>query len=130
MAEAYGARRRVVFLADQGGDRSADLDALAVVLGREDRGVGLAVGRGLAGLVLVAVEAVDADRIKRLEIALAHAGERQTVEPRVVGDEAHDAAAGLIDDAPLGHAKEAHVQVVEALALWRAYANCGSVRVG
>ena len=42
----------------------------------------------LSGLVLVAVEAFDPDRIECLKVALAHPSEGQPIEPGVVGDEA------------------------------------------
>ena len=58
-----------------------DLDADRVFGCREDAGVGAAVRRGLAGLVLVAVQAVDADGVEGLQITLAHAGVRQAVHP-------------------------------------------------
>ena len=117
LAEADRLCCTVVGLAYQRGDRGADLDADRVLRRREDAGVGVAVGRGLAGLVLVAVETVDADGVERLQVALPHAGEGQPVQPRVVGDEADDAAPRLLGDAALGHAEEADVEVVEALAL-------------
>ncbi|NCB64270.1 MAG: FAD-dependent oxidoreductase, partial [Clostridia bacterium] len=104
------ARRRVHF--DQRGDGGADLDAFAVVFGRERAGIGFAVGRELAGLVLVAVEAVDLDAVEDFEISLPHAGEGEPVEPGVVGDEADDALSGRVHlhDAPLGHAEETDVE--------------------
>ena len=80
-------------------------------------GSGRTVGRGLAGLVLVAVQAVDTDHVERLHVALPHAGEGEAVEPGVVRDEAHHAPARLLGDAPLGHAEESHVEVVQPLAL-------------
>ncbi len=79
--------------AHQQGDRRTDLDALSVLLGREHARVGLALRRQLPGLVLVAVQAVDPDPVEHLEVALAHAGEREAVEPRVVADEADDTLA-------------------------------------
>ena len=89
------------------------------MFGGEHARVGLAVGRELAGLVFVAVQAVHGDGIENLQIALAHPGERAAVQPRVVRDEADDALAGLLDDAPLGHAEEADVEVVQTLPLRR-----------
>src|SRR5579863_1243199 len=98
-------------------DRSADLNPLAVELGREDARVGFTLGRQLSSLVFVAVEAVDRDLIEALQIAFAHAGERKPVEPRIVRDEADDSLAGLLDDFPLGHAIEANIQIVQTLSL-------------
>ena len=130
MAEADPGGRGVVGFAHQCGDGRPDLDAHRVALRREDARVRRAVGGDLAGLVLVAVQAVDADGVERLQVTLSHAGERQAVEPRIVGDEADHAAARLLGDAPLGHAEEADVQVVQALALRTPDAAGRAVRLG
>ena len=69
--------------------------------------------------------------VEDLQVSLAHPGEREPVEPGIIRDEADDALAGLLDDAPLGHAEEADVEVVQALPLRRGRAPCravGSVR--
>ena len=79
------------------------------------------VRRHLAGLVFVAVQAVDADRVERLQISLPHSGEGQPIEPRVVGDEADHALAGLLRDAPFGHAEETDVKVNQPLAFMKPY---------
>jgi hypothetical protein len=57
-------------------------------------GSGAPSGVSFAGLVLVAVEAIDVDAVEGFEIALAHAGVGEAVEPGVVGDEADDALGG------------------------------------
>src|ERR1035437_9266479 len=57
--------------------------------------------------------------IERLQIALAHSREGHAIEPGVVGDERDDALAGGLCYAPLGHAEETHVQIVETVSLRR-----------
>ena len=73
----------------------------------------LAVGRLLAGLAAVAVEVVDGDVVELAQQPLAHDDCRRVAQPGRVGDEADDALAGLLGDAPLGDAEEADVEVVE-----------------
>ena len=68
--------------------------------------------------------------VEGVQVALPHAGEGEAVEPRVVGDEADDAAAGLLGDASLGHAEEADVEVVEPLSLGASHAPGGAVGGG
>ena len=109
--------RRVVRLAHQGRDGGADLDADRIALRREDARVRRAVRRDLAGLVLVAIQTVDADSIERLKIPLPHPGKRPTIEPRVVGYEADYSAARLLGDSALRHAEESDVKVMERPAI-------------
>src|SRR5690606_26772698 len=59
-----------------------------------------------------------ADGIENFEIALPHARERQAIKPGIIRNKANDAVSGLFDDAPLRHTEEAHVKIVEPLALW------------
>src|SRR5690606_14182368 len=99
-------------LAHESSNCGADLDALAIVLGRKDGRVGLAVWRGLAGLVFISIETIDADGIENFEIALPHARERQAIKPGIIRNKANDAVSGLFDDAPLRHTEEAHVKIV------------------
>ena len=66
------------------GDRGADLDAFAILLGAEYARVGRAVGRFFASLVFVAIKAVDGDAVKNFEKALAHPRMREAIEPRVI----------------------------------------------
>ena len=87
------------------------------LLRREDARIGRSVRRDLAGPVLVAIQAVDADRVERFKVLLPHPRERQPVEPGVVGDEADHALSCLLRDAPLRHAEEADIEIVQALAL-------------
>ena len=49
---------------------------------------------------------LDADRVERFKVSLAHPRERQSVEPGVVGDETGNAPARLLGDAPFRHAEE------------------------
>ena len=67
IAEADRLRRCVVGLAYERRDGRADLNAYRVFGCREDARVGPAVRCLLTGLVLVAVEVVDADRVERLQ---------------------------------------------------------------
>ena len=122
--------RRVVGFADQRRDGGADLDADWIAVRREDARVGGAVRRDLSRLVLVAVQAVDTDRVERLEIPLPHARERQPVEPRIVGDEADHTPASRLRDPPLRHPEKADVEVVQPLALWRSDALRRAIGVG
>src|SRR5262245_54279757 len=73
--------------------------------------IAAAVGRDLV-LLAVAVEIEDFDAWKDAEQFVPHEAERGVVQITVVGDEADDAAAGLLD-APLGQADELDVIVVE-----------------
>ena len=54
--------------AHQRRDGGADLDADRIALRRKDARVGRAVGCDLAGLVLVAIQAVDTNRVERLKV--------------------------------------------------------------
>ena len=107
----------VILLPHQGGDRRSHLDAHRVALRREDAGVGRAVRRRLARPVSVPVQAVDANRVEGLQIPLAHSGEGKPVQPGIVRDEAHHPPPRLLGDAPLRHAEEADVEIVQPLSL-------------
>ena len=63
------------------------------------------------------MQIVDPDRVERFKVTLPHPREGQPVEPGVVGYEADDAPASLLDDAPFRHAKETDIEIVQALAL-------------
>ena len=106
----------VVGLAHQRHDGGANLDTDRVTFRRKDARVRQAVRRDLAGLVFVTVQAVDAYRVKRVQVALPHPRERQSVEPGIVGDEA-DPPTRLLGDAPFCHAEEPDIEVVQPLAL-------------
>ena len=115
MTEAYLLGGLVVGLAHQGRNRRTHLDAQRIARDGEDAWVGRTVGSRLASLVLVAIEAVYADNVKGLQVALPHAREGEAVQPGVVGDEADHAPARLLGNATLRHAEETHVQVVQTL---------------
>ena len=117
-------------MSEQRCDGGADLDANGIAISRENARVGRAVRRDLARLVLVAVQAVDADGIERLKVPLPHARERQPVEPGVVGDEADDAPACRLSDPPLRHTKKADVKVVQPLTLRSPDALRRPIRIG
>ena len=55
--------------------------------------------------------------VKGFQEVLPHSGEGQPVKPGIVGDEADDALPCLLDDAPLRHAEEPHVEIVQPLSL-------------
>ena len=105
---------RVVELTHQRRNGRAYLNADRIVRCRKDAWVRRAIRRDLAGLEFVAVQAVNPYRVKCLQIAFPHSRMRQPVEPRVVGNEAHYALAGL-GNASLGHAEKADVEVVQPL---------------
>ena len=107
--------------AHQRRDGGADLDADRIAFRRKNARVRRTVWRHLAGLILVAVQAIDPDRVERFKVALPHPGEGQPVEPGVVGNEADHAPARLLGNAPLGHAEEAHIEIVQPLALGPAH---------
>src|ERR1035441_2635904 len=114
---------------DQGSDGRTDLNAFAVELGGKDARVRVAFGCELAGLVLVAVQAIHRDGIEDFQVALAHPGKREAVQPGVVRDERNYAFTRFLDDAPLRHAEEPDVKVVQALALWRRGTLGGAVSI-
>ena len=116
IAEADRFSRRVVSLAYQRRDCCSNLDTDRVAWSGEDARVGVAVWGRLARPVLVAVERIDPDYVERLQVPFPHSCKGQSVQPGVVGDEADDALAGLFGDAPLGHAEEPDIEVVEALS--------------
>ena len=130
VAEFDGLRRYVVGLAYQRGDGGASLDTHGVLGRGEDARVGLALRRRLTSLEPVAVQAVDSDGVEGFEVAFAHSGEGEAVQPRVVGDEAHHALARLFGDASLGHAEEADVEVIQSLALGPPHLPGGAVGLG
>ena len=128
MTELDRIGRFVVRLAHQRRNRGADLDADGIAFCRENARIGRAVGRDLAGLVLVTVQAVDANRVERFEVALPHPGEGTAVEPRVVGDEADDTLARLLGDALFRHAGEPHIKIVQPLSLGTTHAPRRAIR--
>jgi len=87
------------------------------VRGGKGAGVGFPFRGELAGAVFVALQVVDANLVEYGQEAFPHGGVGQAIQPGVVGDEADHALAGVFDDLPFGHAEEAHIKVVEALAL-------------
>ena len=52
------------------------------------------------------------------EVFLPHAGKRQTVKPRIIRNQADDAPSSLLHNATFGHTEEAHVKIIQPLALW------------
>ena len=62
------------------------LNAFAIRLRRKEAGVRLTFGGQLAGLVLVSIQAVNPDAVKRFQIPLPHAREGKAIEPRVIGN--------------------------------------------
>src|SRR5206468_7850588 len=101
VTKLYDADRRVRFPADKQTDRCANLNSFRIMFSRENAWIGLALWRQFSRLVFVAIQRVDPNSIKRLQITLSHSREGQPVQPRVVGNEADDAAAGHLHDAPL-----------------------------
>jgi len=98
------AGRRVYFVFHRQEDGYADGDV-------EDVFVLAAVGSPFL-LLGTAMQVEDIDFVEGFEQALAHAAMGDAVEVAVVGDEADDAVAGLVN-APLGEADELDVVVVE-----------------
>ena len=68
-----------------------------------------------------------------IDVAVPHGGVGEAVKPCVIRDEADDAASAFVagdlsitDDAALGDAEEADIEIIEALALWCRKARDGS----
>ena len=116
-------------LAHQGRDGRPDLDPLRVRFGRENARIGRAVGCNLACPVLVPVKAIDTHGVECFQITLAHSRERQAVQPRVVGNEAHHATSRALGDPSLRHPKEPHIKIVEPLSIRSLHPSHNSVRL-
>ena len=111
---------RVIEFTHQRRNRRSHLNADRIVGCRKNARVRRAIRRDLAGLELIAVQAVNPNRVKCLQIALPHPGMRQPIEPRIVGNEAHHALPGL-GNASLGHAEKADVEIVQPLSFRKAH---------
>src|SRR5689334_12761617 len=96
----------------------ADLNSFPVPLRGEYARIGLTIRRQFACSVLITVQAVHADRVEDLQVALPHPCERETVQPRVIRDKADDAPACLLHDTPFRHTIEPDIEIVQSLPLW------------
>src|SRR5262249_23621603 len=130
VAETHGIRVDMRLPTHKQRNGCPHLGTLGIKITLENARVWLAFWGELARFIFVAIQTIDPDLVECLQVALAHTGERQAIEPGVIGDIADNALASTLNNAPLGHTEEAHIEIVQPLALRGRGAPGGAIGVG